>query len=77
MERTRVDERDQPALGAPPRLGVDELEPRLLEPGKLLTDVLRRKGEMMKSLSPALDEPGDYAIRLEGLEELDANGPRP
>jgi len=76
VERPRVDERDEPTLGTPPRLRVDELESRFTETGHLLAYVLRHKGEMMQSLSPALDEPGDHAIRLEGLEELNPDGPR-
>src|SRR2546430_17240612 len=32
---------------------------------------------MMKPLPPPLDEPRDHAVGLKGLEELDANGPRP
>src|SRR5712691_1522654 len=77
MERPRVDERDEPALIAAPRLRVDELESRLPESTHLLANVLAREREMMKSLSPALDEPRDHAVGLEGLEELHANGPRP
>lgn len=77
MERARMDERDEPALRAAARLPVDELESLLPKPGHLLPNVLRREGKMVKSLSPALDEPRDHAVRLERLEKLDSNGPRP
>src|SRR3989475_13195190 len=77
MERPRVDERDEPALRSRVWPCVDELESALPESGHLLANVLAREREMMQSLSPALDEPCDHAIRSEGLEELDANGSRP
>src|SRR5437870_758137 len=77
VERPRVDERDEPSLRAAPGLRVDELESPLPQPGHLLANVLAREREMMKSLSPPLDEPRDHAVGLKGLEELDANGPRP
>src|SRR5436309_3392594 len=76
-ERPRVDERDEPSRRAAPGLRVDELESPLPQPGHLLANVLAREREMMKSLSPPLDEPRDHAVGLKGLEELDANGPRP
>src|SRR5438552_17119701 len=72
-----MDERDETALRARTRLGVDEPEARLPMSRHLLPDVRRGEGEVMKTLAPALDEPRDHAIRLEGLEELDPNGPRP
>ena len=71
-----MDERDETALRARTRLGVDEPEARLPKSGHLLPDVRRGEGEVMKTLAPALNEPRDHAIRLEGLEELDPNGPR-
>ncbi len=77
MQRPRVDECHEPSLRARAWLRVDELEPGLPESGHLLANVLAREREMMESLSPALDEPCDHAIRSEGLEELDANGSRP
>src|SRR5947208_16848046 len=71
-----MDERDETALRARTRLGVDEPEARLPKSGHLLPDVRRGEGEVMKTLAPALNETRDHAIRLEGLEELDPNGPR-
>ena len=75
MERPRVDERDEPALRSGVWLCVDELESALPESGHLLANVLARERKMMESLSPALDEPCDRAVGLEGLEELDMNAP--
>src|SRR3989449_6525151 len=75
MERPRGDERDEPALRSRVWLCVDELESALPESGHLLANVLAREREMMESLSPALDEPCDRAVALEGLEELDMNAP--
>src|SRR2546428_12745358 len=75
VERRRVDERAEPALRSRVWLCVDELESALPESGHLLANVLAREREMMESLSPALDEPCDRAVALEGLEELDMNAP--
>src|SRR2546428_793811 len=77
MERPRVDERDEPSLRSRAWLRVDELESALPESGHLLANVLAREREMMESLSPTFDEPCDRTVGLEGLEELDMNGPGP
>src|SRR6059036_339334 len=70
-----MDERDESPLGSLTRLHVDQLESGLLETRHLGSDVLSREGEMMKSLPPALDEPGDHAVGFEGFQEFDSNGP--
>ncbi len=70
-----MDERDEPTLESPTRLRVDELESGLLEMRHLGSDVFGREREMMESLPAALDEPGYYAVGLEGLQEFDSNAP--
>src|SRR5439155_20202509 len=77
VQRPRVDERDEPSLRSRAWLRVDELESALPESGHLLANVRAREREMMESLSPALDEPCNHAIRSEGLATRDANGSRP
>ena len=77
MERPRVNERDEPSLRSRAWLRVDELESALPESGHLLANVLARERKVMESLSAALDEPCNRAVRTEGLEELDMNGPCP
>src|SRR3989454_12768290 len=70
-----MDERDEPTLGSPARLRVDQLESGSLEPRHLGSGVLRREGEMMKSLPTTLDEPSNHAVGFEGFQEFDSNGP--
>ena len=70
-----MDERDEPTLGSPTRLRIDQLESGLLETRHLGSDILRREGEMMKSLPTTLDESGDHAVGLEGFQEFDSNSP--
>src|SRR3989454_2589875 len=70
-----MDERNEPTLGPPARLRVDQLESGLLETRHLGSDLLRREGEMMKSLPTTLDEPSNHAVGFEGFQEFDSNGP--
>src|SRR2546425_2485711 len=70
-----MDERDEPTLGSPARLRVDQLESGSIETRHLGSDVLRREGEMMKSLPTTLDEPSNHAVGFEGFQEFDSNGP--
>src|SRR5436309_10560660 len=72
-----MDERDEPALRARAWFRIDEVESRLPQPAELLANVLACECEVMESLSAALDEPCNRAVRMEGLEELDMNGPGP
>ena len=70
-----MDERDEPTMGSPTRLRIDQLESGLLETRHLGSDILRREGEMMKSLPAALDEPGNHAVGFKGFQEFDSNSP--
>src|SRR2546428_1902984 len=70
-----MDERNEPTLGPPARLRVDQLESGLLETRDLGSDLLRGEGEMMKSLPTTLDEPSNHAVGFEGFQEFDSNGP--
>ncbi len=70
-----MNERDEPTLGSPTRLWVNQLESGFLETPHLGSDILRHEGEMMKSLPPAFDEPGDDAVGREGFQEFDSNRP--
>src|SRR3989442_12243832 len=70
-----MDERNEPTLGPPARLRVDQLESGLLETRHLGSDLLRREGEMMKSLPTTLDQPSNHAVGFEGFQQFDSNGP--
>src|SRR6267143_2358262 len=74
---SRVNEGDEPTVGARPRFLVHKFEPLLSQAAHLRPDVGDRESDMRQPLPVARDESGDDPVGREGLEKFDLRAAGP